>query len=540
MPPPWWGGFTTGLVERYGKQNVFMDVDTIPAGVRFDQFIGDAVARADLLLVVIGPQWVEQIQARAGEGNDYVRLEIESALARSMTVVPVLIGGARVPQARDLPESLASLVLHNAYSVDTERDFNAHVTRLIADLDRNHGGKKNGLEVPFGIVLAGVAIAAAGLFVSSPWKERPVGITTGPPAESATKPIVLAGKDFKSSARIEMVWCPPGTFLMGSPESEPERGQNETQHEVTLSKGFWMARHEVTQGQWTEQMGSNPSEFKDAGDQAPVDVLLDEAMQFCRKLTDAERAKGMLPANHAYTLPTEAQWEYACRAGTTHALQFSGRFSTGLRRTATGIRLYGTTEKGPTREKTAPVGSYPANAWRLHDMHGNVNEWCLDWYEKLPSRKFRRSTRAQAGHQPGRPGRRLVLRFRELPRGLPQRVRTGEPHPQSGVPPSPFPGQQVAESASPESDRRAAALSRRAILAAARCPEPPGFTRTLNMPSSAVTRILPVANAEGGCGLGHGVPPQPPSGLNHCFSAASSQALQACEMLGSCRFLTAA
>jgi len=391
------------LVERYGKQNVFMDVDTIPAGVRFDQFIGNAVARADLLLAVIGPQWVEQIQARAGEGNDFVRLEIESALARSMPVVPVLIGGARMPQARDLPESLASLVLHHAHSVDTERDFNAHVTRLIADLERNRQAPPQRTPgVPFGIALAGMTIAAAALFVSRPWEERRPGIPPAPPAEVGTKPgvrpnvaeppgpvvakpIVPTGKDFKNATGIEMVWCPSGTFLMGSPESEPERGEGETQHQVTLTKGFWIARHEITQGQWTERMGSNPSSFKDAGDQAPVEtVSWDEAMEFCRKLTEAERTKGLLPMDHVYTLPTEAQWEYACRAGTTTPFSF-GAVLDGTQANCDGNYPYGTTKKGPYLEKTAPVGSYPANAWGIHDMHGNVYEWCLDWYEDYPT-----------------------------------------------------------------------------------------------------------------------------------------------------------
>jgi formylglycine-generating enzyme required for sulfatase activity len=124
------------------------------------------------------------------------------------------------------------------------------------------------------------------------------------------------------SVSMDMLWCKPGTFMMGSPVGEKGRKEDETQHEVILTQGFWLGKYEVTQGQWEKVMGSNPSHYK--GETLPVEkVSWDDAMEFCKKLTQMEQAAGRLPAGHIYTLPTEAQWEYACRAGTTTAYSFS-------------------------------------------------------------------------------------------------------------------------------------------------------------------------------------------------------------------------
>ena len=153
---------------------------------------------------------------------------------------------------------------------------------------------------------------------------------------------------------------------MGSPPGESGRFDDETQHRVTLTEGFWMAKTEVTQKQWKSVMGNNPSHFQ--GDNLPVEcVSWDDCVEFCRK------------AGHGLQLPTEAQWEYACRAG-SETPYFWGNALNGDRANCNGNYPCGTTVKGPYKEKTTPVGSYQANAWGLYDMHGNVREWCADWY----------------------------------------------------------------------------------------------------------------------------------------------------------------
>ena len=168
-----------------------------------------------------------------------------------------------------------------------------------------------------------------------------------------------------------MLWCKPGTFLMGIPREETGRYSSEIQYEVTLTQGFYLGKYEVTQEQWEKVMGSNPSDHKGAA--LPVEkVSWGDAMEFCKKLTEVEKEADRLPKGWTYTLPTEAQWEYACRAGTTTAYSFGDVITP---KQANYERNVG---------KTTPVGTYPANAWGFHDMHGNVWEWCLDWYGKYP------------------------------------------------------------------------------------------------------------------------------------------------------------
>jgi formylglycine-generating enzyme required for sulfatase activity len=172
---------------------------------------------------------------------------------------------------------------------------------------------------------------------------------------------------------LDMIWVKPGTFTMGSPRSEADRVDDESQHQVTLSKGFYLGKHEVTQAQWERVMGSNPSKFK--GADRPVEtVRWIEAVSFCNKLTEMEKKAGRVPEGMAYQLPTEAQWEYACRAGTTTAYSWGDAIT----KTNANYRDSGF-------KQTRDVGQYAANPWGFHDMHGNVYEWCADWYGDYPS-----------------------------------------------------------------------------------------------------------------------------------------------------------
>jgi formylglycine-generating enzyme required for sulfatase activity len=194
-----------------------------------------------------------------------------------------------------------------------------------------------------------------------------------------------------------LAWIPPGTFMMGSPSSEPERepflqeyGIDETQHEVTLTEGFWMSRHEVTQQEYQEVAGMNPSAF--AGENLPVEnVNWYDADSYCQQLTQREQAAGRLPDGYVYRLPTEAEWEYACRAETTTAFHYGDELRSGManfRGTVEYSVSAGGTVSNPSGvalEKTTTVGSYVPNAWGLYDMHGNVWEWCSDWIAPYPA-----------------------------------------------------------------------------------------------------------------------------------------------------------
>ena len=178
--------------------------------------------------------------------------------------------------------------------------------------------------------------------------------------------------------RLEMVKITAGTFMMGSPSSESGRYNDEKQHPVTLTKDYWLGKYEVTQAQWRAVMGNNPSYFK--GDNRPVaQIFWNEAKRFCDKLN--ERYAGKLPRGYKFDLPTEAQWEYACRAGTTTAYSYGDSSDTDKMNYNGNYPCGPGAPKGEYRQETVDVGSLGyKNAWGLYDMHGNVYEWCRDWY----------------------------------------------------------------------------------------------------------------------------------------------------------------
>ncbi|MBQ9813180.1 MAG: SUMF1/EgtB/PvdO family nonheme iron enzyme [Thermoguttaceae bacterium] len=209
------------------------------------------------------------------------------------------------------------------------------------------------------------AEASIGSSVASPWSDSLS-------RKAGTRQTLKVG-----SAEYGFCWIPAGKFKMGSRTTEKDRDDDETLHDVELTKGFWMLESPVPQSLYEEVIGSNPSNFK--GGNLPVEnVSWDEAMEFCAELTKR------LPSGLTASLPTEAQWEYACRAGTKTAFSF-GNVLNGDQANCDGRRPYGTTRKGKYLEKTSPVKSYSANAWGLYDMHGNVWEWVLDYYGAYPA-----------------------------------------------------------------------------------------------------------------------------------------------------------
>ena len=195
---------------------------------------------------------------------------------------------------------------------------------------------------------------------------------------SETKDMTIPLSD---RVNLDMIWIEPGTFTMGSPKDELGRDNDEVQHQVTLTKGYWLGKYEVTQAQYEAVMGTNPSWYK--GADLPLELVSwYDAMEFCAKLTAAAKAAGRLPEGYEYTLPTEAQWEYACRAGTITALNSGKNLSDKEQcpeMDEVGWYWYN------SNDKTHSVGQKLPNAWGLYDMHGNVQEWCLDWYGAYPT-----------------------------------------------------------------------------------------------------------------------------------------------------------
>ncbi len=184
--------------------------------------------------------------------------------------------------------------------------------------------------------------------------------TTANVANKMTNTMANIGEVRKNSIGMEFVYIPPGDFMMGSDKENNEKPI----HKVTISKGFWMGKTEVTQAQWEAVMGNNPSGFKNCP-QCPVEnVSWGDAQRFIVKLNAQNDG-------YKYRLPTEAEWEYAARAGTTG--DYAGNLDS--------MAWYGAN----SGNKTHPVGTKQANAWGLYDMHGNVWEWCQDWDGSYPS-----------------------------------------------------------------------------------------------------------------------------------------------------------
>lgn len=184
--------------------------------------------------------------------------------------------------------------------------------------------------------------------------------------------LVLSGSSGKVVQRLR--WIEPGSFLMGSPDTEPGRYDDEgPQHPVTLTQGFWLADTACTQALWLAVVGGkNPSHFKE-DTQCPVEQVSWDGVKekFLPKL------QALLPPNCEATLPTEAQWEYACRAGTTTPFSFGDTITPSLVN-YDGNHPYNGGEEGEYRKRTVPVKTFLANGWGLYEMHGNVLEWCWD------------------------------------------------------------------------------------------------------------------------------------------------------------------
>jgi uncharacterized protein (TIGR02996 family) len=194
-----------------------------------------------------------------------------------------------------------------------------------------------------------------------------------------------------NSVGLQLALIPPGAFLMGSPDSEADRSPDEgPQHEVELSRPFYLGVYPVTQAQWQRVMGRNPSYFRSgAGGKKQVRGLdtrdfpverfsWEDAVSFCAKLSELPEETR---AKRLYRLPSEAEWEYACRGGAASSTPFHlGTSLSSTQANFNGNFPYGGAAKGPSLQRPTPVGSYHPNAWGLYDLHGNVWEWCADWY----------------------------------------------------------------------------------------------------------------------------------------------------------------
>jgi len=405
------------LAGHFGRDHVFLDIDQIEPGEVFDNVIKEKLATVQAAVVLIGKHWLDIADAngqrRLDHPADWVRLEITALLERNIRVIPVLIGGTPMPKLEQLPECLVPLTRRHALEITSHARFHTDTDKLIKVLEKIMSGPTPPLSEPtkemeeprkpeepekpgfllFAVIAGMVAVLATGAYFFIP-----------PPVIEPPKAVVI---------EPEMVVIPRGGFMMGSPETEGDRTSYEDPpHEVTISWPFALSRHEITVGQfrqfvqnvgyrttaeksnkgcflWNadkkefrqlrEHHWDNPG-FQQNDDHPVVCVSWEDAQAYVAWLSDR--------SGKPYRLPSEAEWEYAARAGTTTARFYPEdqqcKYANGLGQEGKAITGPDWTLAECTDDYvyTAPVGRFKSNQLGLSDMLGNVVEWTQDcWHD---------------------------------------------------------------------------------------------------------------------------------------------------------------
>ncbi|MCH9807989.1 MAG: SUMF1/EgtB/PvdO family nonheme iron enzyme [Alphaproteobacteria bacterium] len=422
-------GLHDGLQRAFGKTNVFMDVDNLLPGQRFEDELDNALGQCDVLLAVIGPKWLNLLKERVKSGQrDHVRDEIAAALSRKIVVIPVLIDGTQLPPPGELPEDIRELVSYQKHEISHEK-FGRDVDELIAAIrivgrSAKKPDQKSNLVAGLAAVSAiGLLVVAGGLYFSGVLNEGRDGAAktasnqASPPKVSAdisnrrpdqeasdksgkaggvgkagdveaslSEPAPKTNKKsksrdanaFRDCADVcpEMIIVPAGSFIIGDNNGDDEE---KPAYEVTFKKPFAMGKYEVTWDEWeacveaggckklVKPKTRNAGDDKAWGRRPVVNVEHKQAEKYAKWLSGKTGKK--------YRLPSEAEWEYAARAG-AHT-----RYSWGVKVGSGAANCHGCGSPWDNKS-SAPVGSFQANAFGLHDMHGNVSEWVADCWHK--------------------------------------------------------------------------------------------------------------------------------------------------------------
>lgn len=402
------------LIQVFPEERLFMDVDSIDPGQDFVNVLADRVGRADVFLALIGPDWLTEKNAagmrRIDDTEDFVRIEIGSALAQSTTVViPVLLDGARPPAEAELPDPLKPLARRH-FARLTHEGYRSEVGRLIDGIGKALELKPGeaGLDVlpPRTPILTGKRLAWLGVAGGLAVTVGVVAWVMSRPADPADNPDLAIFSECVQCP--EMVVIPAGTFVMGSPETEENRlDQEGPAHSVTVGR-FAIARTEVTFEQWDACVadggcrGYTPPDDGVSRIGFPAyNITWNDAQAYVAWLND--QAPG-----DPYRLPTEAEWEYAARAGTTTAYYWGDAPDRAYANMGREICCIGAAEGPDEWIGASPVASFKPNAFGLFDMAGNLWEWTEDHYHDTYTGAPSDGSEWARQSKGGPPGRRVL------------------------------------------------------------------------------------------------------------------------------------
>jgi len=353
------GRINDRLRTHFAKDEIFTDVDNIPFGADFRSHIDEAVSQCQVLLAVIGRNWLTQKNARGGlrlhDQADFVRVEIESALRRKIPVIPLLVHGIEMPPVDELPESIQDLAFRNGVAIRRDPDFHSDMDRLISGVES--------------------------LFGSDPKRQKVAKAVAAQAVVQQIEPLTVFQDELKKGGKgPKMVVIPAGSFLMGSPEGEFKRRVSEgPQHSVDFAEAFALGQTAVTFAEYDRfakatgrQLPSDENWGR--GSRPVINVSWNDAQAYAKWLSEQTKEQ--------YRLPSEAEWEYACRAGTNMPFS-SGEVIVTDQINYNGNSPYrGDDSKGEYRKQTVPVATLLANPWGLYEMHGNIWEWTADCWHR--------------------------------------------------------------------------------------------------------------------------------------------------------------
>lgn len=390
------GGSETARLVQMGlksiaNKNCFLDVDELETG-KFDTKLLEIISSTLNFILILSPNSLD----RCNDSEDWLTKEISTAIVSGRNIIPIIKDGFTFDSLNYLPDSIKDLPKYNALRYDHKYSqamftdilkqmvFSEIVSSLIVEKEVHKSNKTTVNEFAKITGKSSSAIIRIAREVLRVDLRTPSAILQEDQIVRLKEYMSLSEKssdrfnvktiNLGNNVKLELILIHPGKFLMGSPVDEEGHNDDEFQHVVNINKAFYLSKFLISQGQYFQIIGSNNSYFN--GADRPVEMVSwYDAVSFCEILTEKIGKK--------IRLPFEAEWEYACRAGTLTPYSTGDKLSISQGNYDSKLCL-GNIEPIESKWTTTPIDKYPPNPWGLHDMHGNVWEWCYDWYGAYP------------------------------------------------------------------------------------------------------------------------------------------------------------